>query len=596
MMLVFGEAGVGKTALVRQFVETQPRARVLIGTCEPLDTPEALAPLFDIAADLGPDIQSRLAGEPRRAELFAAVVACLETSKRPWLLVVEDVHWADQATLDLLRYLGRRIDRLHGMIIATYRDEDTTATPLAIVLGDLATSSGVQRLPLEPLSEAATGELAVGAGIDPHELFERTAGNPFFITEVLAAATERLPTSVRDAVLARVARAPAVTRRTLEIAAALGRRFEAELLAAVLDRVGIPRWTMRDAVFRGLLRWEGAMLAFRHAIAQAAIHDSIPPDQLQSLHRAILGELERSDGGPDLYASMVVHADAAGDDMAVLRYAPMGAARAAKLSAHRESARLYAKALACARAAPVATRAELAEQQAEQLYHSAELSLAIARFKEAADLWRSSGKDIGLGRVLTRIAAISFVIGRYRDAEHAEQEALNRLEGQKLSRELVMAHENRSRRLFMELDPLGSERSGQVALGVAREIGDADAVLSARVCVGAARLLAADESARSELVECHLQATQRDLPDLAARSALYLGWLPQLFHNYVDVEHFLTAGQAYAAEHELEYWRLLALGARVRYCLDQGRWREAERQTRWRRRSSIIQRRSHWLA
>jgi DNA-binding CsgD family transcriptional regulator len=237
---------------------------------------------------------------------------------------------------------------------------------------------------------------------------------------------------------------------------------------------------------------------------------------------------------------------------------------------------LYAKALACARAAPAASRAELAERQAEQLYHSAELSPAIARFREAADLWRSSGDDVGLGRVLTRVAAISFVIGRYRDAEHAEQEAFDRLERQQPSRELVMAHENRSRRLFMELDPSGSERSGQVALRVARDVGDADAVLSARVCVAAARLLAADESARSELVACHLQATERDLPDLAARSALYLGWLPQLFHNYVDVEHFLTTGQAYAAEHELEYWRLLALGARVRYCLDQGRWREAD--------------------
>jgi predicted ATPase len=334
MMLVFGEAGVGKTALVRQFTEEQSRARVLIGACEPLDTPEALAPLFDIAADLGPDIQSRLAGEPRRAELFAAVVASLETSKGPWLLVLEDVHWADQATLDLLRYLGRRVDRLHGVIIATYRDDETSvATPLAIVLGDLATSSGIQRLPLEPLSEAATAELAVGAGVAPHELFERTAGNPFFITEVLAAAPERLPTSVRGAVLARVARAPAVTRQALDAAAALGRRFEADLLAAVLDRVDIPRWTMRDAVFRGLLSWEGATLAFRHAIAQAAIHDSIPPDQLQSLHRAILSELERAGGGPDLYASMVVHADAAGDDGAVLQYAPTAAARAAKLRA-----------------------------------------------------------------------------------------------------------------------------------------------------------------------------------------------------------------------------------------------------------------------
>jgi hypothetical protein len=128
----------------------------------------------------------------------------------------------------------------------------------------------------------------------------------------------------------------------------------------------------------------------------------------------------------------------------------------------------------------------------------------------------------------------------------------------------------------MVLDSAGAEQCGRIAQEIAHDLGDADAELSAYVCVGSARLVAADESARGELVECHLLATEGDLPDLAARIALYLGWLPILFHSYTDVERFLTEGQAYAAEHELEYWRLLVAGARVRYYLDQGRWLEAE--------------------
>jgi DNA-binding CsgD family transcriptional regulator len=575
LVFVSGEAGVGKTALVREFAEAQLAARVLIGASEPLDTPEALAPLFDVAPQLGSDIQARLAGEPRRAELFAAVVTCLE-SDAPWLLVLEDVHWADQASLDLLRYLGRRVDRLHGVVIATYRDDDATATtPLSIVLGDLAPTRGVIRLGLEPLSEAATRQLAHEAGSQADELFERTGGNPFFVTEVLAAATERVPTTVRDAVLARVARLPEATRQALEIAAALGRRFEAQLLAAVLDACTVPRWTMRDAVFRGMVRWEGPLLAFRHALAQAAISDSIRSDRLQDLHRAILAELERNPA-PDRYAAMVTHAEAAGDDTSVLRYAPLAAARAAKLSAHRESARLYAKAFSRASHAPAAVRAELAEGAADQLYHSAELVPALARFQEAARLWRADNNWRGVGRALTRVAAISFLVGKYADAECAEAEAFNLLEGEPPNRELVMAYENRSRRLFMELDAAGAEQCGRIAQKIAENVGDADVELSARVCVGSARLLAADESARGELVECHRLATEADLPDLAARIALYLGWLPILFHSYTDVERFLTEGQAYAADHELEYWRLLVAGARVRYCLDQGRWLEAE--------------------
>ncbi|HKB46234.1 MAG TPA: hypothetical protein VKC57_00960, partial [Ktedonobacterales bacterium] len=139
-----------------------------------------------------------------------------------------------------------------------------------------------------------------------------------------------------------------------------------------------------------------------------------------------------------------------------------------------------------------------------------------------------------------------------------------------------MTYENRSRRLFMEQDPRGAEHWGLLAQRVAEQLDDPDAVLNTRVCVGAARLLAADEAARLELIECQQQAVKRNLPDLAARLALYLGWLPILFHSYVDVERYLDEGLAFAVDHELEYWRQLVAGARVRYCLDQGRWHEAE--------------------
>jgi DNA-binding CsgD family transcriptional regulator len=177
---------------------------------------------------------------------------------------------------------------------------------------------------------------------------------------------------------------------------------------------------------------------------------------------------------------------------------------------------------------------------------------------------------------MTRVAAIGFLLGRYADAQQAEDEALAKLEQLPPSRELELAYENRSRRLFMEQDPNGAEHWGLRALELANQQGDADAILNARVCVEAARLLAAKPTARLELVDCHQRALDRNLPDLAARIALYLGWLPILFHDYVQVEHYLADGLAYAIEHELEYWRLLVAGARVRFLLDQGRWSEAE--------------------
>ncbi|HKB46233.1 MAG TPA: hypothetical protein VKC57_00955, partial [Ktedonobacterales bacterium] len=274
-----------------------------------------------------------------------------------------------------------------------------------------------------PLSEAATTVLADGSGADARQLFEHTGGNPFFITEVLASGAEGVPTTVRDAVLARVARLPHPTRQALHAAAALGHRFEAELLAAVLDVLEVPRWTMRDAVFAGMLQWDGPTLGFRHALAQAAITRALPAETLQRLHAAILAELERTTSGPEGYAALVLHAEGAGDDAAVLRYAPLAAARAAALSAHRESAALYAKALGRARREPTARRAQLAECHADQLYHSADLAAAAAEFRRAAELWRTAGDDLALGRTLTRVAAISFLLGQYVDAGATEIEA-----------------------------------------------------------------------------------------------------------------------------------------------------------------------------
>ena len=188
--LVFlgGEVGVGKTALVRQFREaTPPETRVLLGYCDPLSTPRPLGPLLDIAADLDGALEPLAVAAAPRHRLFSAFLAELSRGHRPTLAVIEDVHWADEATLDLLRFLGRRLGSAHGLVIATYRNDEIGPThPLQLVLGDLATAPAVRRLTLVALSVAGVRMLAEGSGQDPAVLHRQTGGNPFFVTEVLA--------------------------------------------------------------------------------------------------------------------------------------------------------------------------------------------------------------------------------------------------------------------------------------------------------------------------------------------------------------------------------------------------------------------------
>jgi DNA-binding CsgD family transcriptional regulator len=577
LLFVLGEAGIGKTALLRQFAATHPECRALTGACEPLQTPEALGPLFDIAPELGREVEVRLAGEDRRTEVFASVAGALRAGPKTALVVFEDVQWADQATLDLLRYLGRRIERLPAVIVATYREEDAGAgTPLALMLGDLATASSVQRICLGPLSEHATGILAAGTGTDAAELHRRTAGNPFFITEVLAAGEDNLPATVRDAVLTRLARLADPTRQAIEAAAAIGPRFDPAFLAGVLDAIGVPRWAMKAAVFTGFLRQDAADLAFRHALAQSAIADALQGDRLQSLHRVILNILQDPAFAADNYATLVFHAEGAGDGDAVLRYAPLAGARAAGLGAHRQAAMLYGKALDRARGQPPAKRAELAELQAAQLSLSGDIEQALNGYNAAAILWRENGDALGLGRSLARTASLSYLAGRHEEAASAEAGALDYLEALPPSRELALAYESRGRRLFMALEPAQAEHWSSRARAIAEEIGDAEAALNARPGAAAARFLAGEDSGRRELSGCLREAIALGQVELAARSMFYLGWLPTLRRDYADVEQCLIGGLAYCEEHELDYWRLLLSGTRARFCLDKGRWSEAE--------------------
>src|SRR5215212_4150033 len=223
LLFVAGEAGVGKTSFVREVVRAAgDGVRVATGLCDGSSTPAPLAPLLEMLPELPPDLWPP---DLPRHEVFARLVAALRTppTPAPYLLVVEDAHWADEATVDLLRHLARRVHTTRALVLVTYRPEDTPpGSPLRVLMGEAATAAGVRRLDVAPLSPAGVRALALAsapatADADLARLHRVTGGNPFFVTEVLAAG-DGLPTSVRDAVLARVARLSDAGRRVVDVA------------------------------------------------------------------------------------------------------------------------------------------------------------------------------------------------------------------------------------------------------------------------------------------------------------------------------------------------------------------------------------------
>ena len=254
LVLVHGEAGVGKSALVREWgALAASQSPVLWGACDPLSSPRPLGPLVDVAPHLDPQVDELLrSGE--RDGLFEAALASLEAMS-PAVLVIEDLHWADMSTLDLVRFLARRLEGTHVLVVATYRDDHLQPSdPLRVMLGDIASQSVVRRVEVPLLSPAAVAELAAESGIDAAALHRETGGNAFFVTEVVAAGGGQLPGTVQDAVLARVQRlsplgaASPRDRRGRRLAGRAGSRARA---ARRDDRGGRRVRVRRHAALRG---------------------------------------------------------------------------------------------------------------------------------------------------------------------------------------------------------------------------------------------------------------------------------------------------------------------------------------------------------
>src|SRR4051794_19434668 len=161
LVLVSGEAGVGKTWLLQRFCEQELGAplRILSGACDPLFTPTPLGPFLEIAEAVGGEFEELVGSSARPYEVVAALTR--ELVGRPTVIVLEDLHWADGATLDALRLLGRRVESVATLVLASYRDDGLGREhPLRIVVGELATRPSVERLHVERLSPAAVASMA----------------------------------------------------------------------------------------------------------------------------------------------------------------------------------------------------------------------------------------------------------------------------------------------------------------------------------------------------------------------------------------------------------------------------------------------------
>jgi DNA-binding CsgD family transcriptional regulator/tetratricopeptide (TPR) repeat protein len=574
VVAVSGEAGVGKTALLRRFCEESGRStRILWGACDPLFTPRPLGPLLVVAESAGGEFEKVVAsGVVTPHEVVAALAGALR-ARAPSVFVLEDVHWADEATLDVLRLLARSVETVPALVIASYRDDELDrAHPLRIVLGELAASRTVARLKLFALSPAAVTRLAEPHTVDAEELYRKTGGNPFFVVEVLAAGSDQIPATVRDAVFARAARLSPPARRLLEAVAIVPTRAELWLLEA-LAQEAID--ALDECLTSGMLAYEPTGVAFRHELARLAIEEWIPPNRRIAFHRTALAALAFPPSGAPDVARLAHHAEAAEDAEAVLRYAPEAAERAASVGAHREAAAQYARALLYADRLGLRERAQLLERLSDERFVLAEHDEAIAAVREALECYRRLGDRRKQADTLCTLARRLYCRETNDGARAAVTEAVEVLGGEPPCRELARAYALMAAVSMNSEDGPGTFEWGQRSVELADSLAERDILVYALNDLGTMEYLTGVPGGRDRLERSLQLAIEAGFDDHAARAFIHLAWVATRLRDYRRAEDYIRRGIEYCTRRDLELNRHYLVTRRAQMELGQGRWDEA---------------------
>jgi len=566
-VLVGGEAGAGKSSLVAHFV-AGVQGRVLRSGCDGSTTAAPLGPLMEIAPALGVGVPVDTGAPVDRVRLFATVRTALVARPTVWL--VEDLHWADAATLDLIRYLARRGADSPLLMVITFRDDEVGPTdPVRVLLGELATVAGVRRVDVAPLSRDAVAQLARGSGVDLDALCERTGGNPFYVTEVLAGRDGSVPPTVRDAVLARTARLSAAAAEMIAAAAVLGSRAGIDVLEEVAAQ---PLTALDECLAAGVLVDAGPSVAFRHELAREVVAAAVPPGRRRALHQAAYRALRAAAD----HRSLAHHAAGAGDGPNVLVHAPLAAALAAALGAHREAAEHYGAALRWGHLVGSGERADLLERLSYECYLTGQLPEATqARTAELA-LRRDSGDRLRTGTALRWLSRLSWLRLDNLHAERFAQEAVTTLTLLPEGPELAMAFSNLAQLRMLAEDVDGATEWGTRAVGLARRLGDLDTEVHALNNIGTAMLRAGDEGGATILQESLDQAVAHDMAEHAARAYTNLAAIHSARRRYPAAEDVLRAGIGYCADRDLDRSSSYMEGILAVVLLETGRWTEAE--------------------
>lgn len=583
VIVIEGEPGIGKSSLLQFFSRLiGSEHSVHWGWNDPSTTPRPLGPLHDMAATIAPELGDLLRQTPTPDVIFTELLNTLVRSNETRVLIFEDLHWADRATLDLIRFLGRRVPMLKALIVLTVRNADLDREhPVTQLLGDLPAAT-MTRLSMVPLSRDAVAMLA-GDPDKGDALHLVTGGNPFFVMELLAdgnAVDGHLPVSIRDAVWARLSRLPPEIRDFLDTISILPSGLLPGMAPLLMEADA--EQIVEKCIERGLLREdEKGAFVFRHELARQATIERLSPAMRRALHlrmEAIHAAMPGGDSDPAILSQRLHHVVLSGDAAKVLDLAPRAAARASVLGAHQQAAAHLTVALDHVALAPPQLAARIYEDWAYETFLAGTVSSdeTLRAYTVAIALWRSLGEFRKVGLNLCRLARLHWRRGETNQAVGYAEQAVGELEAHPQSPELALAYSTRSQFLMLQDRFVESIVWGKRAITLAEELGEIETRIHALNNVGTSLMILGEAGGDTLLEESLVLSLKNGFHDHASRAYTNFSECCMTQRDFPKAEKLVTDGIAMCAQYDLDAAAHYLLGRHAQLRMEQGRLREAE--------------------
>lgn len=574
-ILLGGEAGIGKTTLVRAFCqEVKNDCIILEGSCDALFTPRPLAPLYDIAWQMQSDVMNRIADKKDRTALFTSLLQEICAQKAAILLIFEDIHWADEATLDFIKFLARRINHVHCLFILTFRDNEIhSGHPLRNVFGQLPRNT-FTRLQLTALSKKAVETMAAEKGYSGESVYSISGGNPFYVTEILASYSSGVPDNVKDSILSVYNRQDEKTKEVWKLLSVLPTGFETKYLLE-MDPSCVN--AIEISLESGILLHEQERISFKHELYRRTVESSLSPLLRVALNKKILNLFLNYFEQNQEIERIIHHAKNANEYELVARYALAAAKIASCIGNHLEAAKLYFSAIEYYQGNDHNKLHELYEGYAYECYLVNKHKDAIVYMNRSFKLWAGEDDKERAADCMRFLSRLEWVDGNRKQAENFAKQAIDLLEHQPDSKAKAMAYSNMSQLTMIYNQYAESIYWGEKAILMAKELNDEEILSHALNNVGTVKTrIASSKQQGLNLLNQSLEiALKNSYHEHASRAYSNLGCNGIITKDYPFAKAMLEIGLRYCEERDMNAWSNYMLAHLARLKLETGHWTEA---------------------